>query len=136
MLPGRRTPEGALFVTQGPPPAGTPLVGGIAVNAAGVIYANGYVSGTPPAHTYVANGFLVDEFGTLQFNQAPIIAYQMGLPFDAAGRLIAQLNQPESPGDAFVGGVRVGPLGGIYVVDLTPPPEIDAFSDGFSGGFQ
>lgn len=35
MLPGRRTADGALFVTQGPPPAGTPLVGGIAVRADG-----------------------------------------------------------------------------------------------------
>ncbi len=40
MLPGRRTADGALFVTQGPPPAGTPLVGGIAVSPAGVIYAS------------------------------------------------------------------------------------------------
>jgi len=38
MLPGRRTADGALFVTQGPPPAGTPLVGGIAVRADGTIY--------------------------------------------------------------------------------------------------
>lgn len=41
MLAGRRSDTGALFVTQGPPPAGTPLVGGIAVSPAGVIYANG-----------------------------------------------------------------------------------------------
>ena len=135
MLPGRRTDTGALFVTQGPPPAGTPLVGGIAVSAAGVIYGNGYVSGTPPAHTYSVNGFLVDEFGTLQFNQAPIKQYLGGLPFDSAGRLVAQLNQPESPGDAYVGGIRVGPLGGVYVVNLTPP-ELTAFSPGYDGGFQ
>ena len=135
MLPGRRTDNGALFVIQGPPPAGTPLVGGIAVSAAGVIYGNGYVSGTPPTHTYAVNGYLVDEFGTLQFNQAPIIQYLGGLPFDAAGRLIAQLNQPESPGDSYVGGIRVGPLGGIYVVDLTPPP-LDAFDSAFDGGFE
>ncbi len=38
MLPGRRTADGALFVTQGPPPTGTPLVGGIAVRADGTIY--------------------------------------------------------------------------------------------------
>ena len=40
MLPGRRTDTGAIYVTQGPPPAGTPLVGGIAVSPAGVIYAS------------------------------------------------------------------------------------------------
>ena len=38
MLPGKRTNDGALYVTQGPPPAGTPLVGGIAVSHTGVIY--------------------------------------------------------------------------------------------------
>ena len=40
MLPGRRTDHGAIFIAQGPPPAGTPLVGGIAVSPAGVIYAS------------------------------------------------------------------------------------------------
>jgi hypothetical protein len=136
MLPGRRTPEGAIFVIQGPPPAGTPLVGGIAVSPAGVIYANGVGSGTPPTHTYSANGYMVDELGTLQFNPPPINHFIGGLPSAVGGQLVGQLNQPESPGDAFVGGIRVGPLGGIYVVDLTPPPELDSFSDGFSGGFQ
>lgn len=46
MLPGRRTADGALFVTQGPPPAGTPLVGGIAVRADGTIYVS--QAFTPP----------------------------------------------------------------------------------------
>lgn len=40
MLPGKRTAEGAIYVLQGPPPAGTPLVGGIAVTTDGVIYAS------------------------------------------------------------------------------------------------
>jgi len=40
MLPGARTDNGAIYVTQGPPPAGTPLVGGIAVSPLGVIYAS------------------------------------------------------------------------------------------------
>ena len=40
MLPGKRTSEGAIYVLQGPPPAGTPLVGGIAVRLCGRIYAS------------------------------------------------------------------------------------------------
>ena len=57
MLPGRRTPEGALFVIQGPPPAGTPLVGGIAVSPLGVIYANstGDTSGFDPSDLFQNN---------------------------------------------------------------------------------
>jgi hypothetical protein len=38
MLPGKRTNDGAIYIAQGPPPAGTPLVGGIAVSHTGVIY--------------------------------------------------------------------------------------------------
>ena len=38
MLPGKRTNDGAIYITQGPPPAGTPLVGGIAISHMGVIY--------------------------------------------------------------------------------------------------
>ena len=72
---------------------------------------------------YYVNGFMVDEFGTLQVGPPPIHHYAQGLPFDNEGRLVEQLNQPESPGDAFVGGIRVGPLGGVYVVNLTPPPD-------------
>lgn len=40
MLPGTRTNDGAIYVVQGPPPAGTPLVGGIAVSVDGAIYAS------------------------------------------------------------------------------------------------
>ena len=85
---------------------------------------------------YFANGFMVDETGTLQVGQPPIHHFNQGLPVDSEGGLVVQLNQPESPGDAFVGGIRVGPLGGVYVVNLTPPPEVDAFSPGFNEGFQ
>lgn len=38
MLPGKRTSDGAIYIAQGPPPAGTPFVGGIAVSHDGAIY--------------------------------------------------------------------------------------------------
>lgn len=85
---------------------------------------------------YETNGFLVDELGTLQVGVPPITQWAMGLPFDSEGRLIIQMNQAVGLTDPYVGGIRVGPLGGIYAIDLTPPPQIDAFSDGFDGGFE
>ena len=85
---------------------------------------------------YEVNGFLVDELGTLQVGVPPITDYAMGLPFDSEGRLIIQMNQTISLADSFVGGTRVGPFGGVYALDLTPPPQIDAFDSGFDGGFE
>jgi len=70
------------------------------------------------------NGFKVDNDGTLQVGPPPITHYAMGLPFNAADGLVIQLNQPESPGDAYVGGIRVGPLGGVYAVDETPSTAV------------
>jgi len=66
------------------------------------------------------NGFKVDDEGTLQVGPPPITNYAMGLPFNVDGGLVLQVNQPVSPGDAYVGGTRVGPLGGVYAVDTTP----------------
>lgn len=85
---------------------------------------------------YYVNGLMVDEHGTLQVGHPPIHHFAGGLPFDSEGRLIIQLNQATVPSDPYVGGVRVGPAGGVYALDLTPPFEIDAFSDGFDEGFQ
>ncbi len=46
MLPGKRNSTGAIYVLQGPPPAGTPFVGGIAVSQDGAIYVS--QAFTPP----------------------------------------------------------------------------------------
>ena len=46
MLPGKRNSAGAIYVLQGPPPAGTPFVGGIAVSQDGAIYVS--QAFTPP----------------------------------------------------------------------------------------
>jgi hypothetical protein len=46
MLPGKRNSTGAIYVLQGPPPAGTPFVGGIAVSPDGAIYVS--QAFTPP----------------------------------------------------------------------------------------
>jgi len=58
-----------------------------------------------------------------------------GLPVTAEGALVAQLNVAVAPSDPYVGGVRVGPFGGIYCVDIAPPTEF-GFSNGFSNGYD
>ena len=130
MLAGRRSDNGSLFINDAAPPAGSPLAGGVAVNNLGAIF----VASAAP--TKFVNGFGVTDTGRLCVAYGgPIDKFSMGLPFTADGRLVCQLNQATVPSDPFVGGIRVGPLGGIYTIDLTPPP-LDAFSSGFDEGFR
>lgn len=129
MLPGRRTDEGAIFITDVAPSSDATFQGGVAVSPLGVIYA------TSDAPEKFVNGLGVLNDGQLCVSPPPIVGYLDGYPRSATGALVLQLNQPESPGDVYLGGVRIGPLGGIYAVDLTPP-ELTAFSPGFDGGFQ
>ncbi len=129
MLPGRRSDNGSIFVNDAVPPAGSPLAGGIALNNLGAIY----VAAAAP--TRFVNGFGVTNDGRLCVAYGgPINKFAMGLPFTNDGRLVCQLNQATVPSDPYVGGIRVGPLGGIYTIDLTPPP-FSAFSTGFDQGF-
>jgi len=67
-----------------------------------------------------ANGFKVADDGTLQVGPPPITHYAMGLPFNVDDGLVLQVNVPPATGDVYVGGTRVGPLGGVYAVDTTP----------------
>ena len=130
MLAGRRTDNGALFVTEAPPLDLT-FSGGIAVSTAGVLY----VSSTLPPQVFT-NGFGLREDGRLCIAYGGTIAQFLGgLPFTVDGRLVCQLNVAPWPGDSYIGGIRVGPAGGVYVVDLAPP-VLSAFSTGFDEGFQ
>ena len=70
------------------------------------------------------NGFKVDNDGTLQVGPPPVTHYFMGLPFNAEGGLVIQVNTIPVDGDAYVGGTRVGPLGGVYAVDETPSTAV------------
>ena len=65
------------------------------------------------------NGFKVDNDGTLQVGPPPITHYFMGLPFNAAEGLVLQVNTTPVAGDVYLGGTRIGPLGGVYAVDTT-----------------
>lgn len=130
MLPGARTPDGALYVTTAASLPTDTSSGGVKMNAVGAIHVN---ANTPQkfdqGKAFMNNGDLcVDIAG------GAVAGYTNGLPVTATGALRCQMNQPVSPGDSYVGGIRVGALGGIYVTDVTPPVP-NAFSSGFDTGF-
>lgn len=131
MLPARRTPDGALYVSTIAPQPTDIFKHGIAMTSDGVMRVDEF--GIP---SNFVGGFGVTDAGALCVNlsNAAIAGFHQGLPMDSVGNLVCQLNQPVSPGDSYIAGVRVGPLGGIYVVDTTPTPP-DGFSSGFSSGF-
>jgi hypothetical protein len=130
MLGGILTSDGALYVTTVAPQPTDVFWEGIARAPYG---ATRVVAVAPDLFN---NGLGMKEPGAVAVAFGGVIAgYQNGLPFTSDGRLVVQLNQPVSPGDTYIGGLRVGPLGGVYVVDVTPPVNPTGFSGGFSNGF-
>ena len=131
MLPARRTEDGALYISTIAPQPTDIFKHGIAMTSDGVMRVDEF--GVP---SNFVGGFGVTDAGALCVNlsNAAIAGFHQGLPMDSVGNLVCQLNQPVSPGDQYIAGVRVGSLGGVYVVDTTPPPP-DGFSSGFSAGF-
>lgn len=129
MLPGARTPTGALYVDSAAPSSLSNANGGVSVEP------DGSINTTPTVSATFANGVEVSAVGAMSIAVGGTITnYQQGLPFNSAGQLVCQLNQPENPDDAYVGGVRVGTVGGVYAVD-TAPPVPHAFDSGFDSGF-
>ena len=131
MLPARRTEDGALYISTIAPQPTDIFKHGIAMTSDGVMRVDEF--GVP---SNFVGGFGVTDAGALCVNlsNAAIAGFHQGLPMDSVGNLVCQLNQPVSPGDSYIAGVRVGPLGGVYVVD-TAPPLNDPWSSGFSSGF-
>ena len=130
MLAGRRSDNGSLFITEAPP-LNISFNGGVAMSDLGALH----VTSSLPVQVF-ANGFGLRHDGRLCVAYGgPIDKFEMGLPFTNAGRLVCQLNRAVAPSDPYVGGIRVGPLGGVYAIDLTPPP-LEGFSSGFDGGFE
>jgi len=131
MLNGAKSPDGALYVSTVAPQPGDVYNGGIAMTPLGVVRVT---QGSAP--TGFVNGLGVVNPGALAIALGGVIAgYNNGLPVTDTGALVCQLNQPVSPGDAYVGGIRVGPLGGVYLIDTAPVLPF-SFSIGFSGGFD
>lgn len=131
MLPGLRTPEGAVYILDSlPDAAGAGFNGGVLVEPTGEVHVSSIL-----APQQFVNGFGVRSDGKLCIAYGGTIAnYQQGLPFTSDGRLVAQLDQTPAPTDPFVGGIRVGPLGGVYVTNTAPTPPF-SFSTGFNDGF-
>lgn len=130
MIPGKKLPDGSLLTSVIAPQPGDSFVGGIALSPDGAVR---ITDGSDPQ--VYANGFGLMNIGAVCVDPGGAIDhYAMGLPFTVDGRLVVQLDQPVSPGDAYVGGVRVGPLGGVYVTE-TPPAPFDGFSTGFDAGY-
>jgi len=131
MLPGRRTQSGALYISTAAPPADAQMVGGILVGPLGVIFAS---TSLPPQ--VFPNGIGTRSDGLLCIAPGGVKANSMnGLPVTAEGALVVQLNVAFGIDDPYVGGIRVGPNGGIYCVDIAPPAQF-GFSNGFSNGFD
>jgi len=80
MLLGKRNSTGAIYVLQGPPPAGTPFVGGIAVSPDGAIYVS--QAFTPP-------------FSRMRIGDSVFVGTQEGIiaqePIDAGGYYIFEM---------------------------------------------
>jgi hypothetical protein len=130
MLPGVRSDKGALFISTGAPVADAQMVSGILVGPLGVLFCSTlppqvFPNGTGARH----NGLLCIAPGGVKANS------MNGLPVTAEGALVVQLNVAFGIDDPYVGGIRVGPFGGIYCVDIAPPAQF-GFSNGFSNGFD
>lgn len=116
MIAGLRDPEGALYVTTAAPVATDPRVGGVTLTPDGVVKVN---ANTPQVFDQ-GKGFMINGALCIDVAGSAIVGYVGGLPVTATGALKCQLDQPVSPGDAFVGGIRVGPLGGVCIIDADP----------------
>lgn len=114
MLPGRRDPLGRLDVTVDAVTSNSSLLGGIAVNPSGQVH----ITNTPS--TLFANGFMVSPTGQLVMSTGPIVGFLEGLPRVAGGALKGQVDTVPAASDPYVGGVRVGPLGGVYTTYTAP----------------
>jgi len=129
MLPGVKSPLGALYVTTVAPTNLEPRTGGVCLSTTGQVH---IAAATPIAFT---NGFGLLVNGSLCHAPGGTIAdYQQGLPFTANGRLVTQLNQTPAASDPYVGGIRVGPAG-VHITDV-PVPLPYGYSNGFSNGFD
>lgn len=131
MLSGAKSPIGELYITTVPPIASEPRNGGIAFSNTGQVHVS-----TALAPQLDVNGFAVRSDGTLCIAYGGAIAsWQQGLPFTSDGRLVTQLNTVPAASDPYVGGIRVGPLGGVYVTDAAVPLPF-SFSNGFDRGYD
>ena len=127
---GRTDDAGRLFVVSGTTPADSTVANGVLVGPVGPAIVD--LANNPSVFN---NGLPLTNEGRLCMEAGGAIShYALGLPFTAQNRLVCQTNLAPTPGDPYVNGIRVGPNGGIYITDLTPPAQF-AWSGGFSNGY-
>ena len=115
MLPGRRDGAGRLYTVIAAPGATSTLRGGIAHTEFNQTHITTTVS------TNFVNGFMVSATGQLVVSASAAVTELDGLPRTATGALKYQADQTPAATDPFVGGIRVGPLGGVYTSTSVPP---------------
>ena len=115
MLPGRRDGEGRLDVTTDPVGATSTFQGGIAINPLGQVH---IINANP---TFYSNGFGVTGTGQLCCGSEATSSFKDGLPRTALNKLKIQTDTVPAATDPFVGGIRVGTLGGVYTTLVAPP---------------
>lgn len=109
--------EGSIFVTTDAP-AGATYRNGLPFRSDGYLHVNAN------APQKFENGFAKTLNGAVCIAFDPIAYWLNGLPRTANGALKCQVDQNPVLTDPYVAGVRLGPLGGIYVnTGGTPPPS-------------
>ena len=126
---GLTSPQGQLYIYTAAPDGNDLSRAGIRIKPLGVVRT------LEAAPAGFINGFGVSLLGQLCVSPGGVIDnFHMGLPRTADGRLVTQLSNAPFIGDSYVAGIRVGPLGGVYTIDTTPP-VLTAWSSGFSNGY-
>jgi len=127
MLPGRRDGLGRAYAIGGPPAANATFQGGIAISPLGQLYT------TVAAPSSFSNGFGVSPRGELCVGSTAIVNYLEGIPRLANGAVRTQLDVVPAATDPFLGGLRIGPVGGVYLSSAVPsilaPPENTVLPD-------
>ena len=108
---------GELLVIVGVPPAGSPFVNGFAYQAS---TGRLYTTATKSATDTFKGGVRVSALGQLvtEAGNPPDRPYFFngGIPSSKLNSAtICQFDNVPAPSDPYVGGVRVGPLGGVYL---------------------
>jgi len=115
MIPAARDALGRVYIINAAPPASAPRKGGFALSDLGQVYIDSVNNPVVFANGFGFNaGRLCVSLGGAQ------AIWREGLPFTLTGRLFAQLNTIPAASEPYVGGIRVGPRGGVYVVDIVP----------------
>jgi hypothetical protein len=128
MLPGRTDAQGRLFVTTAAIAANATYQEGIPISPLGQVYVD---INTPQKFV---NGIGVTNAGKMCINNVgPSVNWQAGIPLVDGGAIFCQLNQTPNANDPYVGGVRIGPNGGVYIIDSTPAAPVNTTPPVLSG---